>query len=114
MGISSPSKRAEKEIGKWMALGVGVGWEKNMPVDEMQESMQDAFDSLQPVMNNNLIPDETEYVVSTSEEGHTRQRPSFAPVLNIYGAEGQNVEELTQIIMDRLAFEYERQGSVFA
>lgn len=114
LGISSPSKRAEKEIGKWMALGVGVGWEKNMPVDEMQDSMQEAFDSIQPVLNNSFIPDETEYVVSTSEDGNSKQRATFAPVFNIYGSDGQSVEELAQIVMDRLAFEYERQGSVFA
>ena len=41
--IKSPSKRAEREIGKNWALGIGVGFEKYMPVDDMVNSMEDAF-----------------------------------------------------------------------
>ena len=42
LGIASPSKRMKNEVGKMMALGMGIGFEKNIPVDDMKESMKEA------------------------------------------------------------------------
>lgn len=42
LGIASPSKRMRDEVGKMMALGTGIGFEKNIPVDDMKESMKEA------------------------------------------------------------------------
>lgn len=42
LGIASPSKRMKDEVGKMMALGTGIGFEENIPVDDMKESMKEA------------------------------------------------------------------------
>lgn len=38
LGIESPSKLMRDQVGKYMALGVGVGFEANMPTDDMVKS----------------------------------------------------------------------------
>ena len=38
LGIESPSKLMRDQVGKYMALGVGVGFEANMPTDDMIKS----------------------------------------------------------------------------
>lgn len=47
LGIHSPSKRMRDEVGKYMALGMGIGFEKNIPVDDMSEGMSDAIVQMQ-------------------------------------------------------------------
>lgn len=42
LGIASPSKRMKNEVGKMMALGTGIGFEENIPVNDMKESMKEA------------------------------------------------------------------------
>lgn len=39
-GIHSPSRVMRDEVGKYMAQGVGVGFEKNIPVKQMTKSMK--------------------------------------------------------------------------
>lgn len=39
---------------------------------------------------------------------------TFAPVINVYGAEGQDVKELADIVSDRLIHEYNMAGAVYA
>lgn len=46
LGIHSPSRRMRDEVGKYMALGVGVGFEKNIPVEDMQDSIGYAVNSM--------------------------------------------------------------------
>lgn len=41
-GIHSPSRVMRDEVGKYMAQGVGVGFEKNIPVKQMTKSMKKA------------------------------------------------------------------------
>ena len=43
LGINSPSKLAEQVIGKNWVLGIGEGFEKYMPIDEMVGSVENAF-----------------------------------------------------------------------
>lgn len=40
-GIKSPSRLMRDEVGKYLAEGIGVGFEKNIPVDDMQKSLSD-------------------------------------------------------------------------
>lgn len=46
-GINSPSTVMRDEVGKYMAQGVGVGFEKNIPVKEMTASMKKAISDMQ-------------------------------------------------------------------
>lgn len=47
LGIHSPSKVFRDEIGKYMALGMGVGFEKNIPTDDMVKSIGGAVNRMQ-------------------------------------------------------------------
>lgn len=46
-GIHSPSRVMRDEVGKYMAQGVGVGFEKNIPVKQMTASMKRAISDMQ-------------------------------------------------------------------
>ena len=46
LDIHSPSKKAEKVIGKNWALGIGVGFEKNMPVGDMVGNVNTAMSKI--------------------------------------------------------------------
>lgn len=47
LGIKSPSRVFRDEVGKYMALGVGVGFEKNMPVHEMTSDLENVVKNMQ-------------------------------------------------------------------
>lgn len=46
LGIHSPSTVFRDQVGKMMALGIGVGFEKNIPVKAMNAGLQKAVNSL--------------------------------------------------------------------
>lgn len=46
-GIKSPSRLMRDEVGKYMAQGIGVGFEKNIPVKQMTKSMKKAVGYMQ-------------------------------------------------------------------
>ena len=46
-GIKSPSRLMRDEVGKYMAQGVGAGFEKNIPVKQMTKSMKKAVGYMQ-------------------------------------------------------------------
>lgn len=43
LGIKSPSRRFRDEVGKMMALGLGVGFEKNIPEEDIESSLEKVF-----------------------------------------------------------------------
>ena len=45
LGIKSPSRKFRDEVGKMMALGVGVGFEDNLPEDEIESSLDKTLKS---------------------------------------------------------------------
>lgn len=46
-GINSPSTVMRDEVGKYMAQGIGTGFEKNIPVKQMTASMKKAISDMQ-------------------------------------------------------------------
>lgn len=46
-GIHSPSRVMRDEVGKYMAQGVGVGFEKNIPIKQMTAGMKKAIGKIQ-------------------------------------------------------------------
>ena len=50
LGIASPSKLMRDQVGKYMALGMGVGFEKNLPVDDMNAGLADSIQQMQRKM----------------------------------------------------------------
>ena len=47
LGIHSPSRVMRDEVGKMMALGTGIGFEENLPVDDMDASLSESVKKLQ-------------------------------------------------------------------
>lgn len=47
LGIESPSRLMRDEVGKYMALGMGVGFEDNVPTDDMKNSLSDSMNKMQ-------------------------------------------------------------------
>ena len=43
LGIHSPSRVFRDQVGKMMALGMGIGFEKNIPVGSMNAGVQKQF-----------------------------------------------------------------------
>jgi TP901 family phage tail tape measure protein len=46
LGIKSPSRRMRDEVGRYMAEGIGVGFERYMPTDDMRSQIEEAVNSL--------------------------------------------------------------------
>ena len=47
LGINSPSRLFRDKVGKYMALGMGVGFEQNVPTDDMTDSISGAIGQMQ-------------------------------------------------------------------
>lgn len=47
LGIHSPSRVFRDQVGKMMALGMGIGFENNIPINSMNSGLQNAISSLQ-------------------------------------------------------------------
>lgn len=103
LGIASPSKKAEKELGRNWVLGIGQGFEKSMPdvADDMVGSIEDAFNDIEnigePVIETS--------VTRTGDAGTTY---SGAPVFNIYPREGQDERRIAEEV-ERILVKYDRQ-----
>lgn len=61
LGIHSPSRVFRDQVGKMMALGMGIGFEKNIPVGSMSAGVQKAVQSLQRSLQitTSINPDKT-------------------------------------------------------
>ena len=46
LGIASPSKLMRDEVGKYMALGMGIGFEKNVPTEEMTDRVSRSVEQM--------------------------------------------------------------------
>lgn len=47
LGIKSPSRLMRDEVGKYMALGMGIGFEKNVPTEDMSKEIEASVLKLQ-------------------------------------------------------------------
>lgn len=94
-GINSPSKVFADEVGKFIPPGITVGVEKAMP-----KAMRDMSAEL-GALSNIPMPGS-----STTNLGGVN--------IAVYGAQGQDVSELADIVMARMQSAVERREAVFA
>nr|DAG65826.1 MAG TPA: tail tape measure protein [Bacteriophage sp.] len=94
-GIHSPSKVFANEIGKFIPPGITLGVEQAMP-----RAMRDMSEELS--------------ALSALPMGGGTTTNMGGVVLNVYGAEGQDVNELADIVMARMQNAVERREAVFA
>lgn len=62
LGIASPSRLMRDEVGKYMALGMGVGFEKNVPTKDMTDSISGAIGRMQRQVSSITTRPATEVV----------------------------------------------------
>lgn len=56
LGIHSPSRVMRDEVGKYMALGMGIGFERNLPISDMATAVDRAVKHLAGDSQNFKIP----------------------------------------------------------
>ena len=95
-GINSPSKVFADEVGKFIPPGITLGVEQAMP-----RAMRDMGEELSALATLPLPSGGT-----TTNMGGV--------VINVYGAEGQDVNALADVVMYRLQSAVERKEAVFA
>lgn len=97
-GIHSPSKVFADEVGKFIPPGITLGVEQAMP--RAMRAMGDELTALTDIP----LPG----------AGSTTTTNMGGVVLNVYGAEGQDVNALADAVMCRLQSAVERREAVFA
>ena len=97
LGIASPSKVWKKEIGVNLALGLGAGYIEGM--EDVKEDMTESMDDLTVSMNNDIkaySPD-----TATVSENNSIYNGGNVTI-NVYGAEGQDINDLARTIAQKL------------
>lgn len=103
-GIHSPSK-VFAEIGEMLDKGLAKGVEDyaGLAVDAAEDMAEDVFDATDRDFNFKAVGDNS--VIGGAGK---------SVVINVYGAEGQDVEELAEVISQKIAFNYTQEMAVFA
>lgn len=106
-GVASPSKTFA-EIGGFLAEGLGVGWSDE--IGNVESDMLKSADGLTASMTGTVT------AVGTSNASTVTGTTvnNGGNTINVYAAEGQNVEELAQVIAIKLEQMTKRKGAVYA
>lgn len=100
LGVNSPSRLFEKEIGAMIPPGISNGVEKAFP--KMAKNLQTQFQ----VLPNLTVPQATVPTSSVMNMGGIS--------INVYAAEGQNVNQVADAVAARLQSLVDRRKEVFA
>ena len=107
-GIASPSK-VFATIGGFLAEGLGEGWEDGMT--DVREDMLKSTDGL----TTSMTAEVSAYASGASALSGSETTVNGGSItINVYGAEGQNVNDLAEIIAVKLDDMTRRKGSVYA
>lgn len=107
LGIHSPSTVFRDQIGKQMAAGLGIGFEKNVPTDDMVGSVAAALDEIGELEGPTLTADMTAPV----ENGRALYGQT---VINVYPSEGMDEQALAEKIDRVLTRKAKRDEAVYA
>nr|DAZ69349.1 MAG TPA: tail tape measure protein [Caudoviricetes sp.] len=86
LGIHSPSTVFRDQVGKYMALGVGVGFEDNLPVDDMNDGVKSAVSSIQNAADSVLAktPITTDGAVRSVTNNYTGNNIDYRMMKKVY------------------------------
>ena len=108
LGIASPSK-VFAEIGEFSAMGFGVGF-----ADEMG-NVEDDMAATMSGLTSSMTAEVNAYGTGGAASiGDTNNYNGGNVTMNIYGAEGQDVGELADVIAEKLGEMTTRKGAVYA
>lgn len=118
--ISSPSKLFRDQIGKFLAMGLGEGFENTMPdtISGMVSAAKKATDEI----SNAIVLDDVTMTATSNVTGGTPSGSAengsslrFGPVtVNVYGADGQDVRELAREVIREVQNIIDDKESVYA
>ena len=106
-GVHSPSK-VFAEIGGFLAEGLGVGWKNE--IGDVQSDMATSMSGLTANMSATVTANGT----PNDLVGNTTNYNGSPITINVYGAEGQNVNDLADAIALKLEAMTARKGAVYA
>lgn len=102
LGIASPSKVFRDQVGKMMALGMGEGFEDNIPIDAMRSGVEDAIDG----MSNLGSP-----AFGLGDDAFPKRNGFFA-TFNIYTDPTQDKESIAREVQDKFLTWYEQEAAI--
>lgn len=108
LGIKSPARRAADEVGKYIPPGVALGIKNN--VKPLQDSLHVMSDVALNTMQDDLRMDNIKPVAATG-------KPIYGDTvvtIHVYGAQGQDEDELAEIIMQKIQFAIGKKEAAFA
>lgn len=106
LGIKSPSKLMRDQVGRYISEGIAVGIEDNL--NSITNSMNDVADLVsQPI-------DVGEVEMTGGNGSGSAYNTSNSVVINVYGAVGQNVNELAEIVSRKINASVNRRGAAWA
>lgn len=108
-GIHSPS-RVFRDIGDNLGTAIGIGFDDSM--SEVESDMLKATDGLTASMTTEVSAYGSEPSTLSGSEVNNYNGGSIS--INVYGAEGQNINDLAEIIAIKLDNMTRRKGSVYA
>ena len=100
LGIHSPAKAFVNEVGKQIPPAIPIGVKKSLPA--MIRNLKKEFQAIPSL----TVPSMTVPAGNTMNMGGVS--------INVYGAEGQNVNQLADIVMSKLQNAVDRRKEVFA
>lgn len=107
-GIASPSKLFADVIGKNLALGIAEGFDDE--VGDVEKDMAKSMDGLTGSMTASVTAYGSQ---SSAMLGNNTTYNGGNITINVYGEEGQSVNELAQVIADKLEAMTRRRSAVY-
>ena len=104
--IASPSKLMRDKVGRYISEGIAVGIDQN--VDSIEDSMRNISDLVAQPMSVGEVG-----FAGGSGPGNA-YNSSNSVVINVYGAVGQNVNELAEIVSRKINASVNRRGAAWA
>ena len=103
LGIKSPSRLMRDEVGKYMALGMGEGFEDNVPTDDMQNSLADSVNKMRQSTSSitQKAPSTTGQAIFASNHGKDNPPPPDPIDYDRMGAVLSEVLDGTEVTMDK-------------
>lgn len=106
LGIHSPSRLMRDQVGRYISEGIAVGIDQN--VDSIEDSMRNISDLVAQPMSVGEVG-----FAGCSGSGNA-YNSSNSVVINVYGAVGQNVNELAEIVSRKINASVNRRGAAWA
>lgn len=107
-GIHSPSKVWRQQIGQNLGLSIGLGFDD--VINGVKDDMVDSMSGLTANMTTTVTANRAEPALGGANTTYNGSNIT----LNVYGAEGQSVNELADVIAIKLQEMTARRGAVYA